>query len=150
MNKLNKSFMCYGSDTESVFGYPFQDRGFSGNQWLVMKKAVRKHPQFSTAFKILIPFKVPFFYDSVLNKFRIIADKNIDNNTMFEYINKYYTELKNVSIIDQFCKENKISTFDYPKTEEKVIRDIAIFLAENDIDCDIQYRDETLFDKNNI
>ena len=132
--KLGKTFIFYGTETESVFGYPFQDKGFSGVNSAVMKKAVRKHPEFSVVLKLLILSNVAFFYDSVLNKFHIIAQKNVDINAMSEYITKYYTEIKNVTLLDQFCKDNRISNFTLPKTEENIIQAVVDFLSENNLE----------------
>ena len=132
--KLTKTFMFFGKDGKYTFGYPFQDRGFEGSVDSVLKKAVKKHPQFSSVFKLLIPSGIPFFYDSVLNKFRIVAAKDIDFSLMDEYINKYFHQFKNVTIIDQFCRDNKLSDFDLPKTQTELTLKIADFLAENGLD----------------
>lgn len=134
--KANEFFVfCKGNNNDFVFGYPFQDKGFSGEKNIVLKKALKKHPELSFQLQTLIINEIPFFYDKILNVIRIIGNKNVDILTVKQYIDPYLSQFKNnETAMNDLCKTLDVSDFRPSIVKEKFIIQIAEFLADKGIE----------------
>lgn len=133
--KVSNFFVFCKGEKDFVFGYPFQDKGFSGEKTVILAKAVKKHPELSFQLQALILNEVPFFYDPVLSMMRIIANKNVDILSIGQYIDPYLSQFKkNETDMNELCKTINVSDFRLSMLKEKFIVQIAEFLADKGIE----------------
>jgi hypothetical protein len=134
MKKMKTGFVvCNYEDGQATTVETITGKARSGDSFAILQYCIKKYPFLSEQLKCLVSSNITFFYDPFYDTVRIVANP-VDNDTLFEYINVYYSLVNKTDKLEKFCKDKKISFTPLPKTKNSIVIYIADFLTENEYD----------------